>query len=241
MTRARHGGLIAGAALVVATTWVTAAAALVARWPSSAATVGIVLAVGGRPAEDATDAVRACLVAAVASGILVGVALRRIVAWSGRVVYGSEGPRLELLDQFAHGLTRATALDDVLVQLVETVRPACAADAAEVWLQRDGELVLAQSRPVQRAGAVPLDPTRAAAVARAGVSGDGWAASWLPELRRGDDHVRVAPLAVQGELLGVLVARRPEPTTSTTPTTKGWRASCASSPPPCRTPSSTPS
>ena len=258
MTRARRGGLIAGAALVVATTWVTAAAALVARWPSSGATVGIVaaaagavvlgalliarrwppardvraaiadrvlvaagtaivastlfvgivLAVGGRPGEDATDAVRACLVAAIASGLLVGLALRRIVAWSGRVVYGSEGPRHELLDQFAHGVTRVTALDDVLVQLVETVRPACAADAAEVWLQRDGELVLAQSRPVQRAGAVPLDPTRAAAVARAGVSGDGWAASWLPELRRGDDHLRVAPLAVQGELLGILVARR---------------------------------
>jgi hypothetical protein len=29
-----------------------------------------------------------------------------------------------------------------------------------------------------------------------------------PELRRGDDHLRVAPLAVRGELLGVLVARR---------------------------------
>ena len=40
------------------------------------------------------------------------------------------------------------------------------------------------------------------------MSGDGWAASWLPELRRGDDHLRIAPLAVQGELLGVLVARR---------------------------------
>jgi signal transduction histidine kinase len=255
---ARHGGLIAGAALVAATTWVTTIAALLARWPSSAATIGIVaaataalvaaallvarrwprardvraaiadrvlvvavtaivaatlfdgivLAVGGRPDEDATDAVRACLVAAVASALVVGLALRRIVTWSGRVVYGSEGPRHELLDQFAHGLTRATALDEVLVQLVETVRPACAADAAEVWLQRDGELVLAQSRPVQHAEPVALDPTRAAAVARAGVSGDGWAASWLPELRRGDDHVRIAPLAVQGELLGVLVARR---------------------------------
>jgi signal transduction histidine kinase len=254
---ARHGGLIAGAALVVATTWVTAVVSLLARWPSgstvglvAAATLGVVvgalviarrrprardvraaiadrvlvaavtaivaatlfagvvLALGGRPDEDATDAVRVCLVAAVASGLLVGPARRRIVAGSGRVVYGSEGPRHELLDQFARGLTRATALDEVLVQLVETVRPACAADAAEVWLQRDGELVLAQSRPVRRAGPVPLDPTRAAAGARAGVSGDGWAASWLPELGHDDDHLRIAPLAVQGELLGVLVARR---------------------------------
>jgi signal transduction histidine kinase len=254
----RHGGLLAGAALVVAATWVPAVTALLAQWPSSGATIGvvavvatatvavalavarrwprardvraaiadrvlvgavtaivatalfagIVLALGGRPSTSATDAVRACLVAAAVAGLLLGPAVRRIVAWSRRIVYGSEGPRHELLDQFAHGLTRATALDEVLVQLVETVRPACAADAAEVWLQRDDALVLAQSRPVQRAEAVPLDPTRRAVIARAGVSGDGWAASWLPELRRGDDHLRVAPLAVQGELLGVLVARR---------------------------------
>ena len=258
-TPARHGGLVAGAALVVATTWVTAATALLAHWPSSRATIGVVAAVaavvvggalvvarrwprardvraaiadrvlvGARDGDRRHDAVRRhrprprrpalrrrrptpsapASSPPSSSGLLLGPAVRRIVAWSRRIVYGSEGPRHELLDQFAHGLTRATALDEVLVQLVETVRPACAADAAEVWLQRDGALVLAQSRPVQRAGAVPLDPTRRAAIARAGVSGDGWAASWLPELRRGDDHVRVAPLAVQGELLGVLVARR---------------------------------
>jgi len=258
VTRTRHGGLVAGAALVVAAVWVTAVASLLARWPSSGATIGVlaavsavivgvallvarrwprtrdlraaiaarvlvgavtaivattlfvglVLALGGRPDEAAIDAVRGCLVAAVALGLLLGPSLRRIVAWSRQVVYGSEGPRHELLDQFTHGLTRATALDEVLVQLVETVRPACAADGAEVWLQRDGALVLAQSRPVRRADAVPLDPTRRAAIARAGVSGGGWATSWLPELCRGEDRLRVAPLAVQGELLGVLVARR---------------------------------
>jgi signal transduction histidine kinase len=256
----RHGGLIAGAALVAAATWITALAALLARWPSSAATVVvvaavttavvvvallvarrwprardvrsaiadrvlvgsltaivagttfgvIVLALGGRPDADSTDAVRACLVGAVVAGLLLGPAVRGIVAWSRRTVYGSEGPRHELLDQFAHGLTRATALDEVLVQLVETVRPACAADAAEVWLQRDGALVLAQSTPLRRAAPVPLDAMRAAAIARAGVTGAGWAASWLPELCRDERHLRVAPLAVQGELLGVLVARRGE-------------------------------
>ncbi len=88
------------------------------------------------------------------------------------------------------------------------MRPACAADGAEVWLHRDGQLVLAHSTPVTRAEPVSVDATRAAAIGRAGVSGDGWTASWLPELRRGEDHVRVAPLAVQGDLLGVLVARR---------------------------------
>jgi signal transduction histidine kinase len=262
MTRpaARHGGLVAGATLVVAATWVTTLAAFLARWPTSAWTIGvvavvttavvavallvarrwprardvraaiadrvlvgaltaivavtlfcgIVLAFAGRPDDDSTDAVRACLVGAVVAGLLLGPAVRRIVTWSRRTVYGSEGPRHELLDQFAHGLTRATALDDVLLQLVETVRPACAADAAEVWLHRDSDLVLAQSTPVRRAPAVPIDATRAAAIARAGVSGDGWAASWLPELGRGDAHLRIAPLAVQGELLGVLVARRGE-------------------------------
>ena len=173
--------------------------------------VGIVLAlVGGRPAEDATDAVRACLVAAVVAGDparrRAGAAHRRLVR---PLVYGSEGPRRELLDQFAHGLGRATALDDVLQQLVETVRPACAADAAEVWLRRDGEL---RARPGEARAARRAGRRRRRRgpppIGRAGVSGDGWAASWLPELCRGDEHLRIAPLAVQGELLGVLVARR---------------------------------
>jgi signal transduction histidine kinase len=255
---ARHGGLLAGATLVVAVTWITAVAALLARWPATAATVGVVaavatavvavalliarrwprardtraaiadrvlvaaaaaivattafagvaLALGGRPDEAAADAVRACLVAAVVAGLVLAPSMRSIGNWSRHAVYGADGPRHELLEQFAQGLTRATALDEVLVQLVETVRPACAADAAEVWLRRDGALVLAQSRPVRHDGPVPLDPTRRATIARAGVSGDGWASSWMPELRRDGEHMRVAPLAVQGDLLGVLVARR---------------------------------
>ena len=69
-------------------------------------------------------------------------------------------------------------------------------------------LALAHASPVSHPEPVILDATRAAAIGRAGVSGDGWAASWLPELCRDGDHVRVAPLAVQGDLLGVLVARR---------------------------------
>ena len=105
-------------------------------------------AVVGRPDAWPATPCRACLLAAVVVGVLLGPLSRRIAAASGRLVYGSEGPRRELLDQFAHGLGRAAAPADVLQQLVEAVRPACAADAAEVWLHRDGRLALAHASPV---------------------------------------------------------------------------------------------
>ena len=163
------------------------------------------------PTTTPTDAVRACLVAAVVvRPARSGRRVRRIVAWSGHVVYGSEGPRRELLDQFAHGLTRATALDDVLRAARRDGPPGLRRRRRRgVAAPRRRAGARPVARPVQRAEPVaarrrPGPPP----IARAGVSGDGWAASWLPELRRDDDHLRVAPLAVQGELLGVLVARR---------------------------------
>jgi signal transduction histidine kinase len=171
----------------------------------------LVLALVGRPPAAAADAVRACLVAVLVTALLVAPLGRRIARWARRVVHGREGPRGELLDQFGHGLARDTSLDEMLQQLVETVRPACAADGAEVWLAAGSELVLRHAVPARHADPVRLDASRAAAIARAGVSGDGWADSWLPELRGAPGHVRVAPLAVQGELLGVLLARRRPP------------------------------
>ncbi len=219
-----------GAVTLAATAIVAAALVVARRWPrqrdvraaiadrvlgaaltaAAFATIftAVALAAGGRPPDVATDAVRACLLAAVVAGLLLGPCSRRIVAAARHIVYGSEGPRLELLDQFSRRVGRAESVDDVLRQLVETARPACAADGAEVWLHRAGRLELSHAMPTRRADPIRVDPTRASAIARAGVSGAGWATSWLPEILGNGGHTRVAPLAVQGDLLGVLVVRR---------------------------------
>jgi signal transduction histidine kinase len=172
----------------------------------------IVLAIGGRPSSDSADAMRACLVALIVTALLLGTLARRIGRRARHVVHGRGGPRRQLLEQFGRGLARPASLDETLHHLVETVRPACAADAADVWLLDGGALALHAAIPARHAAPIFVDTTRATAIARAGVSGDGWADSWLPELR-GDphDHVRVAPFAAQGELLGLLVARRHQP------------------------------
>jgi len=49
-------------------------------------------------------------------------------------------------------------------------------------------------------------------VARAGVSGNAWAAIWLPGLLQGREHaqLRVAPVSHAGDLLGLIVVERPE-------------------------------
>jgi signal transduction histidine kinase len=232
---ARWPRTIVGIAVVAATTAVIAlvAVVLIRRWvherdtraairervlAASAMVVAVgtifgalVLALVGRPPAAAADAVRACRGAVLVTSLLAAPLGRRIGRWARHVVHGREGPRGQLLDQFGHGLARNTSLDEMLQQLVETVRPACAADAAEVWLAAGPDLSLRQAVPPRHADAVRVDASRAAVIARAGVSGDGWADSWLPELRGAPSHVRIAPLAVQGELLGVLVARRRAP------------------------------
>ena len=48
-------------------------------------------------------------------------------------------------------------------------------------------------------------------VARAGVSSHAWAAVWLPSLLEGRSSgpIRAAPVSHAGDLLGLLVVRRP--------------------------------
>ena len=86
-------------------------------------------------------------------------------------------------------------------------------DVAEVWTRGRRP---ARARGVgarSRAG----DARRSASeeetvVARAGVSGPAWARVWMPRDPRGadDEVLRVAPITNSGELLGMIVVRRPD-------------------------------
>jgi signal transduction histidine kinase len=57
-----------------------------------------------------------------------------------------------------------------------------------------------------------LGPAEEPVVARAGVSGPGWAQVWLPDFvgHNPDAVMRIAPCTNSGELLGLIVARRPD-------------------------------
>jgi signal transduction histidine kinase len=135
----------------------------------------------------------------------------RLAATATRLVYGAREAPDEALRTFGSRLTRAIPMDELLLQLAESLRKTMALTSAEVYTGA-GEVL-------ERAAAVPDTGTRSLivtarerpVVTRAGVSGSAWASVWLPALLDGRTgaQLRVAPVSHGGELLGLIVVERP--------------------------------
>ena len=128
-----------------------------------------------------------------------------------RRVYGERHAPDEVIRTFGSRLTRALPLDELLLQLAESLKKTMALSVAEVWTRGTGGLERAVSVPDRGMGRITIGKEEEPVIARAGVSGVAWASIWLPAVLDGDDDVlRVAPITNSGELLGMIVVRRPE-------------------------------
>ena len=149
----------------------------------------------------------------VAAGVAAALCLparERLERFANRLVYGERHAPDEVLRTFGSRLSRAVPLDELLLQMVESLRKTLALQAAEVWTGSNGLLERTVSVPELGAARVSLNASEEPVVARAGVSGPAWVEVWLPALLpQGDDPIlRVAPITNSGELLGLIVARR---------------------------------
>ena len=89
-----------------------------------------------------------------------------------------------MLRTFGSRLTRALPLDELLLQLAESLKKTMALEVAEVWTRPAvGRLERAVSVPDRGPAEVSIGSEEEAVVARAGVSGPAWARVWLPTLR----------------------------------------------------------
>jgi signal transduction histidine kinase len=102
-------------------------------------------------------------------------------------------------------------MDELLLQLVESLRKTMALRSAEVWTGTAGRLERTVSVPDVPPTVIEVGAKELPVVARAGVSGNAWLAIWMPQLLadRPAAQVRVAAIAHSGELLGLIVAERP--------------------------------
>ena len=127
-----------------------------------------------------------------------------------RFVYGARQAPDEVLRTFGSRLTRAIPMDELLLQLSESLRKTMGLVSAEVYTGM-GE-VLERAVSVPDAGPLSLVVTarERPVVTRAGVSGSAWASVWLPALLdgRAQAQLRVAPISHGGELLGLVVVER---------------------------------
>jgi len=170
----------------------------------------VVVGFRGLPEGDERAVLALSMVAAALIGIFSLPVRRRLESFANLRVYGEREAPEEALRTFATRMSRAVPMDELLLQLAETLRKTMALSSAEVWTGSDGVYELAVSVPDRTVPRLTLGADERSVAARAHVSGNAWLAVWVPALLGGRDgaSVRVAPVAHLGDLLGFIVAER---------------------------------
>jgi signal transduction histidine kinase len=171
----------------------------------------IALAAFGRRPDDSE---RSLLLLSMLASAGAAIAHQPARAWltdrANRVVYGERVSPDEALRTWGARLTRAIPLDELLLQLAETLRKSMQLRSAQIWAGTDGHYEVAAMVPHRNMKPYAVGEKERAVVSRAGVSGGTWLDIWLPGLvETSSSSTRVAPIAHSGELLGLIVCERP--------------------------------
>ena len=130
---------------------------------------------------------------------------------ANQLVYGEREAPDEALRTWGTRLTRAIPLDELLLQLTESLRKSMSLAAVEIFTGGDGRYELAAGVPHREAPPLMIGEKERVVVARAGVSGGTWLDVWIPQLALTNSaNTRVAPIAHAGALLGLIVLTRKE-------------------------------
>jgi signal transduction histidine kinase len=172
--------------------------------------VGVLVAVG-RPVRGSERSLLLLSMLAAALATLVYIpARRRLADIANQFVYGEVVAPDETLRTFGNRLSRTIPLDELLLQMVESLRKSMNVTSAQCWTGSNGRYDLAAGVPHFDTPPLRLGAKELAIVARAGVSGGTWLGIWLPELVAPEHRsvTRVAPIAHLGQLLGLIVVAR---------------------------------
>jgi signal transduction histidine kinase len=152
------------------------------------------------------------IVAAAIAAIGYIPARDRFARMATGFVYGAREAPDEVVRTFGSRLTRAIPMDELLLQLAESLRKTLALESAEIYTGTGEVLELAVSVPDVGARSLVVSARERPVITRAGVSGNAWASVWMPSLLNGRTAgpIRVAPICHAGELLGAIVVARAE-------------------------------
>jgi len=162
-----------------------------------------------------TGSERSLLLLSMAAAAGASLAYQPARAWltekANRVVYGDLVSPDEALRTWGMRLTRAIPLDELLLQLAETLRKSMQLRSAQIWTGAGGHYEVAAMVPHRALAPYVVGKKERVVVSRAGVSGGTWLDIWLPGFVAATiaASTRVAPIAHSGELLGFIVCERP--------------------------------
>jgi signal transduction histidine kinase len=191
--------------------------------------LAIVLGLGRVPRDSERTLLVLSMAAAGVAALLYLPAHRRLRDFATRLVYGERSAPDDVIRNFGSRLSRSVPLDELLLQMVESLRKTLGLSSAEVWRASGGTVERTLSDPERGPADLTLTEQEEQTVARAGVSGPAWAKVWLPKLIAGreDADLRVAPITHSGELLGLIVVERPAGEQSFDPTEENTLAELA--------------
>ena len=170
----------------------------------------VLLILGRLPTAAERTVFAASMGAAAVAALLYQPARRHLERIADRVLPAERTATPDVLTTFGSRLSRAVPLDELLLELVESLRGGLALEAAEVWTGSGGLFERTVSAPDRGWASLALDAEEEEVIAAAGVSGPAWLEVWLPALIDGreDRPLRVAPMAQAGELTGFIVLER---------------------------------
>jgi signal transduction histidine kinase len=170
----------------------------------------VVIGLGQAPEGDERTILALSMAAAAIACVLAFPTRARLEEWANKRVYGERHSPEEALRTFGGRMSRAVPLDELLLQLVETLKKTMRLDAAEVWTGIDGQMTRTVSVPDREPAHLRLAPEELPVVARAHAQGNAWLQVWAPALLAGreDRIVRSVSVAHLGELLGLIVVER---------------------------------
>jgi signal transduction histidine kinase len=172
----------------------------------------VLLGTGKLPSGGRDREVLALSMVAAALAALIYAPMRsRVTATATRYVYGAREAPDEVLRTFGSRLTRAIPMDELLLQLCESLTKSLVLSSARVFTGTGDVLELAASVPDSRSKPIVVTSRERPVITRAGVSGKAWVSVWIPALLedRADAQVRLAPICHAGELLGLIAVERP--------------------------------
>ncbi|HEX6755753.1 MAG TPA: histidine kinase [Mycobacteriales bacterium] len=172
----------------------------------------VVIGLGRVPAEAERQLLGLSLAAAAVVAVLALPVRGRLLEVTGRLLGQSGTSPADVVSGFGARMTRAVPMDELLLQLAESLRDTLGPSGAEIWVGDDDGLDRTVSVPDRPAARILLAERELAVAGRARVVGNAWLAVWAPALLEGraGQLVRVAPIAHLGQLLGLIVVARPE-------------------------------
>ncbi len=171
----------------------------------------VILGFGHEPGSQDREVLGLSILAAAIVALGASVSHQRVQQFAQRLVYGTDAVPDDVVKTFSTRLTRAVTMDELLLQLTESLHKSMVLTSAEVFTGSSEVLERSASIPDRGPGTLHIGPKEQPVVARAGVSGNAWTSVWLPAVIAGRDHaqLRVCPISYGGELLGLVVVERP--------------------------------